>query len=831
MNRPLEASARRIFDQVVECAPEDRAALLDAACAGDAELRGAVESLLRADARAAGAFAESPGLPLPEEPAGPDPMLGRMVGSWRIERRIGHGGMGNVYLARRTDGDFEAEVAIKVIRRGMDTEEILARFRHERRVLARLQHPNIARLTDGGSLEDGLPYFVMEYVNGEPLDRYCDAQGLGTRARLDAFLTVCDAVQFAHQALVIHRDLKPANILATADGGIRLLDFGIAKLLEPGDSQTPSLTRTGRGPFTPRYASPEQRRGERVTTASDVYSLAVVLQELLQGRDGAGRIDPDLAAIIGAATREEPHLRTPSVRELADDLRRYLAGEPVQARRGAFAYRAGKFVRRHALALGAAAGVVLALVAGVTISTALYLQARDARDAAERERETADQVSRFLEGVFADASPHRSGGRDVAALRAVLDRAAARIPREITPGSRVAGALDLSLGTTYRHLAEFAAAERHLRRANAVFDADTAADAVRRAQARLELGALMLDLSRYPEAEAELRAALAIAAGAGPRAIDTRIEAARAFGLLEEARGNRAAAEGRYREAIASSLERHGPSDPRVAARLSDLAVLLMNHQQRDEADSLLGRAVEIWRSAAGPVDSVAFATGLHNLAGLRRRQARYDEAGALYREALDLYHRVHGAIHPDVARTLNTMGGNEEFAGRFAAAERHYRDALAMQRGLLGDRHRDVGTTLNNLAGVLRKQGRHGEADSLFREAGLVYRASLGNDHPWLAILLTNHAAALEGMRAWGRMGRVLDEAERMARRHLPPGHAQHQVLASLRGAWLAANGRREEAEPMLVASLRALADSLGAEHTNVRDAQRRLGALRGTR
>jgi tetratricopeptide (TPR) repeat protein len=301
------------------------------------------------------------------------------------------------------------------------------------------------------------------------------------------------------------------------------------------------------------------------------------------------------------------------------------------------------------------------------------------------------------------------------------------------------------------------------------------------------------------------------------------------MGLLAEARGRAPEAEAHYREALAATRALYGANDPRVAARMSDLAVLLMNHRRREEADTLLGGAIARWKAAAAPVDSVALATGLHNLAGLRRRQSRHDEAARLYGEALDLYRRLHGPEHPDVARTLNTMGGNEEFAGRLAGAEPLYREALAMQRRLLGDDHRDVGTTLNNLAGLLRKRGRLEESDRLFGEADRVYRAALGSDHAWRAILLANHAATLEQRGEWARLDATLDEAEPLARRYLPQGHWQHAVLASLRGASLARQGRGDEAEALLASSHRTLADSLGPGHANTRDAERRLRALRG--
>ena len=858
--------ARRLFEQALDRPEAERAAFLDEACGPDARLRAEVHALLEADSRAGDFLNRAPSVEEVVDPdPGPDPLLGRDIGPWRISRLLGRGGMGNVYLGERGDAAYEGRAAIKVIRRGMDSDDILERFRYERRVLARLQHPNIARLFDGGSLEDGMPYFVMEFVDGDPIDRYCDARALGLRERIELFLTVCGAVQFAHQNLVVHRDLKPANILVSADGQTHLLDFGIARVLAGEGGDEGGLTRGARGPFTPLYASPEQLAGARVTTASDVYSLGVVLFELLVGAhpfrgqdpaDGARQVTPpsqalaemdsplsavhggphglrralagDLDAIVLMATREEPEMRYQSARELAEDLRRYLDGQAVTARRGALGYRAGKYIRRHALPVAALSALVLALVAGATVGTMLFLSARAAQRDAERERAVADQVSSFLERVLSEADPHLAQGRDVTVLRRILDASARRVERELQPGSRVSAALHLSIGTTYRHLAAFDPAERHLRLALAVFDADSLLDPQRHIRARLEMGSLLLETSRYADAETHLELALQEAERLGPAALAPQVEIHATLGELEEARGVPARAEARYREAIAGTRALHGADHPEVATRLSDLAVLLMNQQRQAEADTLLSTALDIWHSAQVPFDSLALATGLHNSAGLLRRQGQFEAAGERYREALEIYRRIHGAEHPDIARTLNTMGSNLEMGGRPSEAEPLYREALAMQRRMLGEGHRDVGTTLNNLAGLMRREGRLSEADALFRQAEGIYRAALGPDHPWLAIVLTNHACVLEQEGEWARLGRSLAEATPLSTKHFPPGHPQQAVLASLRGAWLAHAGRAAEAERLLTDSYRALSDSLGPQHTHARDAERRLLAFR---
>jgi eukaryotic-like serine/threonine-protein kinase len=380
-----------LFLTAVDLPPDEQRRFLESEC-GDAELRLEVEDLVLGDRDGAEALTtavESEAARLIEFPMQP----GDRVGAYRTVSEIGRGGMGVVYLATRDDDQYRKHVAIKIVKLGMDTVEVLRRFRYERQILANLDHPNIAHLLDAGTTREGRPFFVMEYVNGQPIDRYCAARDLDIEARSRLFLRVTDAVAYAHRSLVVHRDLKPANILITADGTPKLLDFGVAKLLN-ADAENGLTATIANRPMTPAYASPEQARGETVTTATDVYSLGAVLHELLKAANT--KLDGDLENIVAMAMRTEPERRYASVDQFAEDLRRYLSGWPVMARQGAVVYRARKFLRRQRYLLTAAALIVLSLLGGVLASFSETRKAEAARRVAEmhqrvaeRERETA----------------------------------------------------------------------------------------------------------------------------------------------------------------------------------------------------------------------------------------------------------------------------------------------------------------------------------------------------------------------------------------------------------------------------------------------------------
>ncbi|HUR27170.1 MAG TPA: serine/threonine-protein kinase, partial [Planctomycetota bacterium] len=406
-------SVRAILERTIDLAGEERERVLAEACAGDAELRAEVELLLAQESGPALLEPPDAGLVL-DLLRGDEGDRRRRIGPYELERVIGSGGMGSVWLARRVGGGFEQRVAIKLIRRGMDTEDMLRRFARERAVLAGLEHPNIARLYDGGATDDGRPFLVMEFVEGLPLDEHVRASVPSLRERVELFLSICSAVGHAHQRLVVHRDLKPSNVLVSKDGTPKLLDFGIAKLLTPSGAESEERTLTAQRILTPLYASPEQLRGERVTTQSDVYSLGVLLYELLctarpfdetrkpdteplapSRVTGADRraLAGDLDTIVLKAMQPELARRYATVEQLAADLDRHLAGLPVIARPDTWRYRAAKFVRRNKVFVAAASITIVSLVAGLATSTKMYLDAREQRVLADQRLDSVLKIS------------------------------------------------------------------------------------------------------------------------------------------------------------------------------------------------------------------------------------------------------------------------------------------------------------------------------------------------------------------------------------------------------------------------------------------------------
>ncbi len=492
---------KEIFEAVADLAPAERTAFWEQQSAGDESVRREVESLLAADAQADD-FIGSLTKAIPRhvlEKLAEEPFVARRFGAYRTEREIGRGGLGTVYLARRADDSYQKVVAIKLLRRGLDTEDILHRFRNERQILARLEHPNIARLIDGGTSEDGLPYFVMEYVEGEPLNAYCETRNLTIDERLKLFRTVCWAVTYAHQHLVIHRDLKPSNILVTGDGEVKLLDFGIAKLLG-ADEEAAFRTMTEQRVMTPDYASPEQMRGEAMTTASDVYSLGVVLYELLTGAKPyrltnrspkelesaiADQIPErpstvvasnqqseishqkflrgDLDNIVLKAMRKEPARRYASVGQFSEDIRRHLEGLPVIACKDTFSYRARKFVRRHKAGVAAAALVLLALLGGLVTTTWQTRIARQERDHARLAQRQAERMDDFLQSLLRSADPAKMG-KDVRVVQ-VLDAASKSMDHDLAAEPEVLAQAHESISFTYGQLGQVQSSEEHIRAA------------------------------------------------------------------------------------------------------------------------------------------------------------------------------------------------------------------------------------------------------------------------------------------------------------------------------------------------------------------------------
>jgi serine/threonine-protein kinase len=715
------------------------------------------------------------------QPASPEPGLpaGKRIGSYEVRSLLGRGGMGAVYLARRADDVFEKKVAIKVARGALGSPEEVERFKRERQILARLEHPLIARLLDGGATEDGLPYFVMEYVEGRPIHAYCDERRLDSAGRLALFLQVSSAVEYAHRNLIVHRDIKPGNILVTAEGTPRLLDFGIAKLVDHAAGAEP--TQATSLAFTPWYASPEQVQGEPMSTATDVYSLGVLLYELLTGhgpyriatlkplevmraiveqepeppsaavdrtvryssgsgdaqavltpwsvsrtRDGTperlrSRLRGDLDAILMTALRKDPARRYPTVQAFADDIRSHLEKRPVRARRDSVLYRAGKFLRRNRWGVLAAA-VVLCAMAAAAVN--FVLQSRRVA----RERDRAERVSRFLVDLFSVSDPGEARGSTVTA-REVLDRGAARIETDLKEQPEVRADLMETIADVYDRLGLYDQAAR-LARESLLFRRQTERRDPAALAATLNLlGNILVDRGELAEAEAAYRESLDRRRRLfGPESREVA-ESLNNLASVVEPLGRYDEAEKLLLESLALKQKLFGHENQRVATTLMNLGVIRYKKGDLDGSEARFREALAVQRKVLGE-DHPEVASTLQSLGVLQDERGWHDEAEKTYREALDLQRKVLGQEHADIVTSLTNLGNALSHAGRLADAEQAYREALPMSRKFYGTDSLDEAAVVVGLSDVERRRGRLAEADALAREAVRIREARLGADH-----------------------------------------------------------------------------------------------------
>jgi len=803
-----------LFEAALERQPAEREAFLREASAGDSALCEEVKALLEADAKPHSLLDGFAGdaINLPEALS----LEGKLIGVYRIVRQIGVGGMGNVYLAERADGQFEQKVALKLIKLGLGSEEILKRFQSERQILARLQHPNIARLLDGGLTADGRPFFTMEFVEGKPIDQYCDQRRLAVDERLELFQTVCAAVQYAHRNLVVHRDLKPSNILVTEDGAVKLLDFGIAKLLGVGD-EAPSLatlTQIGQRVMTPEYASPEQVRGEPITTASDVYSLGVILYELLSGHrpyqlvnrspaeveklisttepkkpstvvsqhDNAAPVElislarstqperlrrklaGDLDNICLMALRKEPDRRYHSVEQLLQDVTRHLQELPVAARPSTLSYRAQKFVQRHQLGVAMTAIVVL-LISGLVGFYTWRLT--NERDRAQLEARKAEQVSAFLTSLFQISDPSQSKGETITA-RELLDRGAARVEQELTDQPEVQATMMSVIGEVYVSLGLYEEALPLFEKALDI-RRDLRGQSDRESAKIMDnLGVLQRLRGEYKAAENLARQVLAI-----QRKLlgEEHLEVANSLNNLAEAmrvQGNYAAAETHYREALAIRHKRLG-------------------HEHRDVADTM------------------------NNLALLLYTMGDYENAERLHRESLAMRRKLLGEEHPDVSNSMNNLALVLKAKGKYAEAESLYRQALVLRQKVLGEDEPRTANTMKNLGNLLHAKGDLEGAESALRESLRLFRKRLPDEHPYVSKNLFELASLLHDRGDFSPAATLFRQALALREKTLPEDHWEIAQAKSGLGRCLMALQRYEEAEPLLLESYRHLKDKRG--------------------
>jgi serine/threonine-protein kinase len=751
VNRDDFLRLERWFQRAVET--DDRDAVIAACRAEDPDLVERLEAMLAADDEQASEDDRLRRVVADEAVGTDNGEAPEQIGPFEVVRRLGAGGMGVVYLCRRSGPDFEQQVAVKRLPAAGDSDFARERLKMERRVLAGLRHPNIAQLIDGGEAPDGTPWVAMEYIEGRPIDRWVDDQGLDRRDRVQRFLALCDAVQFAHRNLVVHRDIKASNVLIDTHGQLKLLDFGIAKLVDEAEAEVDDSPLTVASTMTPHYASPEQVRGEAVTPASDVYSLGVLLFELLAGQRPydfptrrpsdiervvceveppplGGRNTTDLDCIIARAMHKDPARRYASARELSDDLRRWLDGRPVEARPDSPMYRTGRFMRRHPFGVGAAALIaVLVIGFGATMARQAQLLELE-RDAAAREARVAQETSEFLIDLFAVSDPREANPADVRA-RDMLDAAAERLPDELESDPLGRAQLMHVIGLAYSNLGIGDRGIELLRRSMDLRIQHAGDDSALAADSRNRLGNALRRFGYMSEAEPLLVQALAWREQNGPVDPDLA-DSYNNVGLLQNELGYYEEAEATLRHAIALHRQVDGRATRAAAAPLHNLALALRRQQRFDDAAEAAAESIAIKR-AAGDWSLSSLAVTLAVLANIERQRGNLEAALTDSTESLALREEVFGRDNVLIASGLVTHANIVEAMGDLDRAEQLKRESVALfEADGSADSLRAANSQLG-LGQLLLDQSRYDEARPLLERAAASARRELPAGSPEL--------------------------------------------------------------------------------------------------
>ncbi|SMO40908.1 serine/threonine-protein kinase [Fodinibius sediminis] len=713
-----------IIDEALELPEGKRNSFIQQQCEGNPKLKGEVTSLLESIFHSEG-WLENPQTYMEDfyhemssdiELLSPhDSLTGRVIGAYTIKEQIGEGGMGAVYLAERTDGQFEHQVAIKIIQHGKATRENIQRFRRERNILAGLNHPGIAKLFDGGITEDGFHYLIMEYIEGTPIDEYCQQNDCTVEQKVSLFKQILEAVRHAHENLVIHRDLKPSNILVDPEGNAKILDFGISKLLE--EETSADLTQTGARLLTPRYAAPEQITESNITTATDLYALGIVFYRLLSGShpyelDTLSRyqmeqkvlkeappkpsdkvsspafkkqLRGDLDAITLKAIRKEAGQRYRVANEFLEDLNHYQQGLPVSAHSDTLKYRSKKFLARHKISLLTGIGFLLLLIGFGALHTTRITQERNS---ARLEAERATQIKNLFSEILQQQDPFSQPDRDIT-LAEVLDRGTGDIQRGLEDQPEVKAELLGLLGENYISLGDFDKGENLLREALALYSPS---------QPQSAQQTYINNLSRI----------------------------GRVYGRT----GRFQQAEAAYLEALQLIQYEYGENTSYAAPFYGSLASVYREQGKLLKTEEYYKRAIEL----ADSTHKLSLATSLGNLAIAYRDQQKYDKAVKLHKQSIKLEHEVHDSLHPDIASGYNHLAFTYQQMGNYPKADSLHQIALGMRRKLFPPDHHHIASSLVRLGLLKIKQLHTREAENLLEEGYQILRDKLPNDH-WQVI------------------------------------------------------------------------------------------------
>jgi eukaryotic-like serine/threonine-protein kinase len=743
---------------------------LDDFCREDTELKREIESLLAFQGKSENFLEKTVGeyaaqIFTDEE----TDFAGKIFGNYKILREIGRGGMGAVFLAERIDGEFSQEAALKIVRQTFIDKELQNHFKRERQILANLNHPNIAKLLDGGVSAHGEPFLVMEYIEGETLLKCSRKQNLDTKSRLKIFLKICRAVAFAHRNLIIHRDIKPTNILVTESGEPKLLDFGLAKFLDESFTDE-NQTQTAFRALTPAFASPEQIRGETVTTASDIYSLGKILAELTANSNS------ELRNIAAMALREEPERRYRSVEEFAEDIENFLDGKPIKARPNTFRYRAEKFIQRNKIAVAAGALVLSAIILGLIIALWQAGIARRQRDAAQQERLKAERISEFLGAAldYSDpsaAAPGAKNRRD-ATINEMLDDFAPRLETELADQPEVRASLQRTVGQAYFSQARFAEAERYL---NAALDTNLKLYGENNQETAMTYAALASVSevkSDFAATVKFLEKTLAIYRSQPPtEQIHIKVFAGtlNTLGDVYWTKGDFAAAEAAYNESLSLAARVDNQKNELVANAKRGLGITRYAQGRLDEAAVLLREAVSEYRSLPHLrwklPDALNFLAQTLTWKNASGSSQELDEALKYLKESEAISLEVWGENNFWYPRSLWLEVYTQCFKGECAAGEKSLNKAEELNNRYFPDNKITRANILDARNLILTRTERFAEGETCGRQSVALYQSGLPRGAPSITLAQIHLAENLMAQKKFEEAERILTEAYQNAR------------------------------------------------------------------
>ena len=862
-----------LFEKAIELNPTERESFLKNECSSDKELFVEVMSLLAADEKQHSIFSGSAADYVTIDDAKLD---GKTFGNYRAIKQIGSGGMGSVYLAERADGVFEQKVALKVVKPVMNSQEIITRFEEERQILARLQHPNIARLLDGGISELGLPYFTMEYVEGKPITEYCDEKNLTIEQRLELFKKVCEAVLYAHQNLVIHRDIKPSNILVQEDGTVKLLDFGIAKVFEEDEDQK-FVTRTGMRVMTPEYASPEQVKGQPVSTATDIYSLGLILYQLLTGcppyevtstsalemeriicltepqkpsvmitkifsssTDSRQKPSPDFIStkrkttisklkkmisgdldnICLMAIRKEPERRYSSIAQFITDIDNHLNELPVSARKSTAGYRTKKFIQRHKV------GVVVATIAVILIAlvTVFYtIRLAEERDKAQMEAEKSKKVTEFLVGIFQVSDPEQSKGESITA-RELLDNGVKRIESELSGQPEVQANMLGVTGNVYKSLGLYDNAQSLLKKAYSINDSLLGSDSPEAVKSLNHLASLNFAMGEYESAIEKFNKALKKRETIYGKESLEAAESMNDLAMVLREQGDYKQSEKLLTSSLSIREKLLSSESPEVAQSINNLGLLKEDMGEFEEAKRLLEEALRIKEKFYSRVHPSVTET-IGNLAFLLQQMGDYEKASRLFNESLEIDKKLFGDLHPVISTDLYNLASNTALMGDLNAAEKLYTEVLEFDKELLGEEHPYIALDINNLAGIYSDKGDYKKAEKLYKQSLNLNKKIYGDEHPEVATSLSNLGVMYNRWGNYSLAEPLLKSALDMRIKLLGENHPNVVTSLNIYAALLTSEKKYKEAVERYRKSLALRIEMLGEDHPQTANAFLGLG------